>query len=137
MEKAKEVVAIPNVIVLYHYDNGAVSAKYALKIGQATMNSGLRRKKLIKDNKLNKQCEYIDVGMCWVGTMNYVRALYNRDYKKREIMKFIRNPYISKNCLRIIFMKKKNMRWAQISRRQKIGAGLLILGLYKNALKYA
>jgi len=136
LSRAEQIIAIPNVVQLYFYDSTQVSNKYALKIGTATIEVYKFRKKFIKQNKLDKECKKMAVGMCWVGLVNYVQALVNRNYEKKIIFKFLRNKEILHCLFNVLFASKKNLAFMQISKRQKLAALFFLIKSYKKALGY-
>lgn len=123
---------IPSYI--YYYNSSAVSKKYYEKYRDSTIEFYKYNLPIIKI--IGGRRYYCNlIGKTYVGINSYLTCANNRNVKRKEIYSFIYNPTVFKVLTKIILMRKNNMKFADISRKDKFVALLYLTGFYKKALQ--
>lgn len=121
---------------IYNYDSSSVSKKYAEKFKRATIQGYQYQKKIIEQNHLPKNCMYNLIGKTFVGINAVMLRAINRKEERAVLREYINNPQIKDVIVKILFMNRKNMVYADISNKQRITALFYLLGMYKKGLSF-
>ncbi len=132
---ANDVIFTQVPFFKYYYDSSAVSIKYADKYGPSTIQAYKYQTKIVKKAHLSKYAKLACIGNCWVGIRSFILVSINRNHAWNKIYKILYDPALIKCFLSVIFTKKRNLRYAQLSQKQKIASVLFLLGMYKTAYK--
>lgn len=130
------IINLPTYI--YNYDSKTVSNKYADRYMDSTLECyGYLYNYYLKFD-LNDDCFFGLIGITWVGIKSSLLICNNRGGTYiNKFRKFVRSKEIRRCLLMVIKMNRIQLSIADLSRRNKIAAILILLGLYKEAYKYA
>ena len=121
---------------IYHYDSRSVSNKWHNKYMSATIESYKYQFEIINKTHLPKKCFYNLVGKTFVGINSVMLTQLNRGANKKELRKYMKEAPIKNSLTKILFMRSKNLIYADISNRQRITALFYLLGMYKRGLSF-
>ena len=132
---AKKILVTEIASYIYYENLDTVSDKYYEKYRYSTVAAYKYSRKMMKKLRLDKRFYCHLIGGTFVGITVFVECSCNRKVRKSKIFSFIYSPTVFKVLLSVIFMRKKNMRYGDLSRQDKLAAVCYLLGLNKKGVK--
>ena len=127
--------SIPVSFHVYYYNSNSVSEKYADKYAKSTIESYGYLRRIIETQKLPHYCFCNMCGQIFVGINSFALMAVNRKWDKNIINAFLSHPNIKECLWKILLMKKSDLGYADISKRNKVSAIWYILKKPDKALK--